>query len=395
MNLYRLSVGRRCLVQALALMALGCCVYLFLYSIDSEIYIAGCNSGSSCDKVLASRWSSWLELPVTAPAIIVYAFAFGSMLFIGSNESPIASLVLVASSVMILGSALWFLSIQAIVLKNFCFYCVMVHLCGLVLSGIILSYTLARRKQTSEHSDKSSFETSQTTRLTGIILGLLGLAALIGGQTLFAQPSHRIITVEYEGLTLDTERFPITGSSNAPHVLAYFFDYTCPNCRAMHRYLKQAEHRYEGQIAVVLIPVPGDASCNSTVRITHPKRRGACEYAKLLLAMWNANTTQFQAFHDWLNKETEPPPLDSARAYATRLVGTKALESATIAIQNDDVIDAGLQINEQVFRIAKENEILRRDQVPKLIINGDSMMIGLPKTIESFFEELERSLNEL
>src|SRR5438876_9748058 len=52
-----------------AAIGLGC--YLLSVSLSGGA-VAGCGPDSSCDKVLHSRWSRWLGLPVSAVGLPVY-----------------------------------------------------------------------------------------------------------------------------------------------------------------------------------------------------------------------------------------------------------------------------------------------------------------------------------
>ena len=40
----------------------------------SDSPIAGCGTGSGCDKVMGSRWAYWLNIPVSAPAALTSTY---------------------------------------------------------------------------------------------------------------------------------------------------------------------------------------------------------------------------------------------------------------------------------------------------------------------------------
>src|SRR5262249_36311973 len=59
-------------VRLLTATAIGLAAYLLWVSLSGGA-VAGCGPDSSCDKVLHSRWSRWLGLPVSAPGLLMYA----------------------------------------------------------------------------------------------------------------------------------------------------------------------------------------------------------------------------------------------------------------------------------------------------------------------------------
>ena len=90
------------------------------------------------------------------------------------------------------------------------------------------------------------------------------------------------------------------------------FDYTCPHCRVLHRYMHQAHEHYGDQLAAVLICVPMNTSCNKHVKTTGSMHVNACIYARLAMAVWMRAPENFLEFHDWLmDPDTIPTPRDT------------------------------------------------------------------------------------
>src|SRR5436309_7299905 len=58
-------------VRVLMLAALAVAAYLLWISVGSGAS-AGCGPNSNCDKVLHSRWSRWLGVPISAVGLLVY-----------------------------------------------------------------------------------------------------------------------------------------------------------------------------------------------------------------------------------------------------------------------------------------------------------------------------------
>ena len=139
---------------------------------QSEVY--GCGGGEvwDCGHVLHSRWAKWFEMPVSVPAAVMYfavlvALAVCTM---ASNETArqLAWAVVTVGALSAGIAAIWFISIQAFVLKKLCIYCMCAHCCGIVLSAIILW--------------RRPLGKNMTSALSGI--SVIGACVLIAGQLL-------------------------------------------------------------------------------------------------------------------------------------------------------------------------------------------------------------------
>lgn len=140
---------------------------------------------------------------------------------------------------------------------------------------------------------------------------------------------------------LSLDQVPTLGSPDAPHVIYHFFDYTDLWSQACHAALRDARESYGDQIVVLPLVWPLDSTLNPNVppdvAAQHP---GAGEYARLALAVWMADPTQFETFHDYLltphgddllgltPSRISMPSLEEARARAVEMVGGKEIERA-------------------------------------------------------------------
>src|SRR5262245_16456248 len=102
----------------------------------------GCGPDSGCDQVLHSRWAYWFGLPVSMLALAVYSLILGAS-FRLSAETPDALRQktwawLIPSAMVVLGAALWFVGLQAIVVKAFCPFCMAAHACGSLAALMLL-----------------------------------------------------------------------------------------------------------------------------------------------------------------------------------------------------------------------------------------------------------------
>ena len=86
--------------------------------------VAGCGSVGlfDCNEVLQSPWAWWLGFPVSAPAASVYLTLLVASLFVGprapSRVALVAWSLILTLSVVVGGSALWFLGLQAVVIQS-------------------------------------------------------------------------------------------------------------------------------------------------------------------------------------------------------------------------------------------------------------------------------------
>ena len=437
MGRYQTTVGRlappkpvsRWIMRGLALIAFVLTFYLLNSALKGDP-VAGCGgaAGRNCNDVLDSQWSTWLGLvPVSLGGILVY----GAMLVTLCLDAPTVTqrqrcviwAVLIILSVMAAGSALWFVGLQVLILKAFCAYCLATHACGLVLASMVLVYVPIERPNLPYRNGAERPVIGKTAGAWFGAVGLLGVAFLVMGQVMFQQSTHRIVSVdasidnpvqpnfntdvplsapsvvaapakannhdesEQSFSFLNGQRLltpshgPILGSPDAPHVIAMMFDYTCHVCRKTHHYVQQASQRYNDQLAVLLLPVPLDHTCNPAISRTSYSHRDACAYAKIALAVWKANGDRFAAFDQWLTESEKPPLLQDARAEAERLVGTTTL---TLALADGAIQD--ILLDNSSFYAA-----MKKGRIPKFITES-RVMVGKPASVEDFFRFLESEI---
>lgn len=139
------------IITVLVLVGLSIASYLTWTTWNASA-VAGCSGDGliDCDHVLASKWSKWLGQPVS----LLGAMGYLGMLvgtawtFLSSRKLPL--LVLAMFAMMAAGSALWFIGLQAFVLKHFCMYCMGVHTCSLLICGLTM-YLIYSRDETDEY----------------------------------------------------------------------------------------------------------------------------------------------------------------------------------------------------------------------------------------------------
>jgi uncharacterized membrane protein len=330
--------------------------------------VAGCGPGSGCDRVLSSRWAYWLGLPVSLPALVVYGGVLGVSFGLGPNRGDAVGrrcrLAVVAGAVLIFAAAIWFAALQDLVIGTWCRFCLATHASAVVAAALLFREVVRRRP-----SDDSG-----GWGRWGVALGLVGAAALIGGQ--FAVRPRRFavralaagipsgaseLRLDGGRVVLDPDRVPRIGPAGAPTVVVALFDYTCPHCRRMHPLLEAAVARSGGRLAVLLLPVPLEAECNPMIQETAPENLDACAYARLSLAVWFARPAAFRAFDEALMGGERLPSLGQARVRAEALVGRSLLDQ----VERDPAV--ARQIDADVRLYIAMSRSLRTSRLPQLI----------------------------
>jgi len=375
---------------------------------------AGCGAGSGCNAVLQSRWAYWLGLPVSVPAVLVYLALLGSSLLLKRSGSPDdergswAAIIVLA--VLVTGSAFWFVGLQVFVIKSFCKYCLTAHLCGFTAAMLFLTHIpLATDPDTPMWSSGSEKRGVPRTAVWSLLLtGLVGIAVLAAGQILvqkernvvkvlspagntaggnpvpsnaapppgtgFDSPNARLIAPHTLSLysnefIIPLDEVPVLGSPAAPHVIVCLLDYTCVHCRALYPILTQVSGQFSNQLAMVCLPVSLSPKCNPYAMGNIHANPLACDYALLALAVWRADPQVFRQFDDWMFADTEPPPVDQARARAAQLVGADKLAAA----ERDPWVEERLKTDcklHQLNSLAVDNTALPQ------IVMGDAVSSG-------------------
>jgi hypothetical protein len=134
-------------------------------------------------------------------------------------------------------------------------------------------------------------------------------------------------------LKIDAYDHAVLGSPEAPHVVLEMMDYACPHCREFHERLTEALERFKGEVAVIVMPVPSEISCNPYVQKAKPKSAGACYAAKLSLVVSRLEPERFPAFHEWMLRDDVIPSRTKSLIEAQRYVEPDEL---SLALRDDD-----------------------------------------------------------
>ncbi len=347
-------------IRALSVAALGVSSYLAWLALTGQT-AAGCGGagGMSCERVLSSRWSYVMDVPVSIPALSLWLTVVFVSIFAGQTRlMPLRRagwLLLTLLTTAAAGAAGWFIGLQAFKLHHWCLYCMAAHACAAVAWGLVLS----RRELTS------------AAKTNAVVAGLCLAAMLPLGQRWFPRASYFNLHVvddlrEASPQRLDgfgkgtTPRYmdvlggavqvniggaPRIGSADAKYVVVSLYDYACSHCRALHRELLAAQQEYDAQLTVVMLPTPLSHHCNPHITEKQSTSPDSCEVAQLALIVANLQPERFAEYDAWLFEPEEPRTLDEAYEKAAAIVGQAQLAAA----ENDDRYAAILQQHIELY----------------------------------------------
>jgi len=403
------------IAQILFAIALIISLYLAYTSLSSG-QVAGCGAGSSCNDVLTSRWAYWFKLPVSVPAVGFYLLILIATFIAGPNRAVAtqrrAWTVLITGAFAVLGAALWFIGLQALI-GSWCKYCMTAH--GLGATGAVL--LLMAAPFVIRHGNETPSLFGVGHRAWPAILGMLALVPLVAGQYLSTPPSASVVKLEkstteaaapniaaepaqpeappveksrlfslHNGkYQFDLYSVPLIGNPEAAHVMVSLFDYTCSHCRNMHERLLRVQNLYSNELAIVLMPMPLDSSCNPLITKTHPDHVDACQYARIALALFKSREEVFHDYEHWFFETPRPRPLDKVRLKAAEWSGSTDFNSVLKA----PGIEAWIQLGIQIFRA---NYDQTKKGILPMIMAGPAIMAGEVKSDQELVDFLVENM---
>ena len=371
------------ILQFLALCGLLLNLLLLYWKlVDPAGGIAGCGDGDSCADVLTSRWSQVFGVPVPILGGLVYLLLLVALLW---------DLKFLAASCIaaVAGSAVWFMIVQAVLLRHFCPWCMAVHAvgCSVFVLGLIVSPRDAGFYNGLKTGAGAAFGLA-LLQLYGPIPATHRIDREIHRSThysggIHAQGSGRKIAFDDGRKVYDGSALPRLGSLDAKHVLVEYYDYQCPSCRVMSHHLTALVRKYPAEIGILLLPVPLDHACNPSLPDGDQGHPGSCELTGIALAVWRANPESFLTIHKAFMAEPSPDT-KTAMEIARQHVSAAQLDAALLDPWIGQLIQA--DIGDWVSFSAK-TKIL-----PKLLISGKRILHGLPSDEADFIRVMEKEL---
>ena len=401
---------------SLAALAAGLSALLF-YQSQTQQVLPGCGGESGCGAVLASKWAYWFGIPVSLPALLLYTAMLVAVVMRdpkGKNNSKAFVFTITLCAIAVMLSAGWFLSIQVLVIKSLCKYCLATHAAG--VAAAVLGLAVASVKLDTKGLSLAS------------VGGLVLVCVLVGGQIAGAEPEaaapqvqfvaepsslpqmntpadplavsppltdplfasapepttptsmvkrERAVAVDTVSLfagkvEFDSSRLPFQGDPDADRVMVCLFDYTCSHCRETRAMLDKLQQKSPDAVTVVFVPVPLDTKCNHLIKKRNYANRYACDMAELSLAFWKVAPEKWAKFDKMLYTNEDMLTPVRARIAAEKLVDKKKLKAA---MQEQWITD---QIRHDVQLYAKASRLAKSGLLP-MMITRVGVMNGTPR----------------
>ena len=346
-------------------------VLLFLKSAQGDI--AGCGSG--CDGVLSSRWSVVAGVPVPWFGIATYVLT--------GVAWHLRKPTLLASCLSLLGSAvLWFLAVQVFILHRFCSWCLAAHLVALVT--IAMGWRALKGMSLPHWS--LAMAGGLAPMSVAVLIQLFGPVPAThrmdeapprsaSAADIHGQGGGRKVSFDGGAKQYDVAALPRLGPADAKHVLVEYFDYQCPACRTMHGFLEALRARHPREIAVIVLPVPLERSCNRLLGPKDAEHPGSCELSRAALSVWRAAPEAFEEVHHALIADPQS---------GLHL----AHEKAPATSQDDPWINGVLKVNAEDWIVFST----KTKQLPKLLVADRRILHGLPSSEQDFIRVMEQEL---
>jgi uncharacterized membrane protein len=422
--------GLRAII-VVALAGLGLTGYMAGVSVQGGV-VAGCGAASGCDQALNSAWSHWLGVPVSLLAALVYLAvllcAMQAMWMQGGRAERWAWTGMLALGSMLFGGAVWFVYLLEFHVKAICGYCVAAHLLG-VVTAVLVAVRVLQLRSGSAGSDRRLVGRAQ--QCVAVVAAAVGIAVLIAGQMFWPARTYavvdvsevagqskvvgedgaghaedhemagklgslppmgrfygelngrRVVAPEFSDVVLEPGVVPTLGRGDATHLVVLLGDYTCNHCQAMHNLLRLVQRRYGDQIGIIVVNCPISSRCNPAMEGRGLDRPGACEYAKLALALWRSVPSTFTEFEDWVLGFEEAPPLDIGVKKVMELAGREKLEAAL----------ADPWVGEQLKRnVELAVPLIKHFRTLPIVLIEGKMITGVPATPQEMYAILEQQL---
>ncbi|TWT89997.1 Vitamin K epoxide reductase family protein [Pseudobythopirellula maris] len=179
-------------------------------------------------------------------------------------------------------------------------------------------------------------------------------------------------------LRIDTYKYPILGSPEAPHVVVEMMDYSCSHCRAVYPKLIEAQRRFGGDVAILILPVPTEILCNPYVKQANRKSRGSCKLAKLAVAFARLEPEHFEKLHSFMLRDEEKPSYTEALIEAQTMADRDRLSAETRLQEIPLIVQRNIELWVALRR--------RQDVGLPLQIYGDAITSGDGASVEEICE---------
>jgi hypothetical protein len=142
-------------------------------------------------------------------------------------------------------------------------------------------------------------------------------------------------------------------------------------------------------LAIIVLPVPLEASCNKYVTSLSASHHGSCTLARFAMAVATVEPAAFSEFHDWLMADEEKaPPIEEVTAKAYRSVDRERLR----ALSYSDELKKKISNNVELFAALQKQHSEQGDFALPIQILGDRVMSGVTTSPADVFRIWEEQL---
>ena len=318
--------------------------------------IMGCGAEGGCAKILKSKWGKVLGVPVSLPGAGVYAF----LLWAAMRRVAVSLRQRrweCGASILVLGGALWFVILQAFVLKAFCPWCDSAH--ALASVGVIVLWRARHQAP--------AIAVPGRIGLAAILVPAAAVAGMAVFQSVSPEPeriqegrlSQAMLagagTLSLHGgrITVVPSALPRIGLPDAGIVLVTLTDFTCPHCRELHRTLTQLAAQHPGKFHAVLLPGAYEPD--------------ARELHRIMLTLWRVDPERYATLAAGLVDGTiNPAPRDVLDKIQSQLNGRFYELAWAHSVWVQDTVrlaDELLAINSREAHASTLPQVMIRDRV--------------------------------
>lgn len=324
--------------------------------------LAGCGPESECEIVLASRWGSFLGVPVSVFGAVVYGFLLGCELP-RREKSPFDLRLQGIAGALVLAGALWFAFVQAVLLRAFCPWCSAAH--ALAGGGVLIRWMTNGQKGGASVPRLRLFSSGA---VASAVAAVAGMAAI---QTYRPAPEHiRRVSIDpgnSSGITqmgwediigAGLSELPRIGALDASETWIALTDFTCPHCRQLEQVLAEAVAEMPGRLSVVMLPAYHETE--------------ARELHRVMLALWKID----RDLHREVSHAVVEGAIEASAAAVTEVIeGQLDGPFYEMAWPHGEWIEDTLAMGKETM--SRNERLFELYTLPQLMI-GDEVIAGPP-----------------
>jgi len=339
---------------------------------------AGCPDGADCDGLLSGPFAGLFGIPAAWLGVEIYGLLILTAGAWSRREQTLAATLGAVLAGAAAGAGLWFILVQAFLLRQWCPWCLAAHLCCLTAVALLWQ----ERRRTAPRPPRSAMADHRWTGAgAAAALILLPLGAWHAGAfpspgttdlrgrtaAAFSPPAAPGITVgtpvrmELAGqtITLDFASLPMLGDAHAARTAYLLTDYTCLHCREYDPILTALVPGLQPGLRLVILPAARDEDGAAIQRV--------------MLTLDRTDRAAWQSLHHQLINGTMPARPGPVAEAARTSVGTEAWAAAVRTCQAS--VEAALAAAARV-RFINRARFPQTSMLPQLIA-GSSVLMGV------------------